>query len=215
MGIVLKRRDNAPIVKDIYGGLVDILMKSQDINEAVDFIKLSLIDLTSGKVPLEKLVITKSLRSNYKNPDQIAHKVLAERIGKRDPGNKPKPGDRIKFAYIKSNEKLQGNRIETPEFIISNKLEIDYTHYITNQIMKPCQQLFALVLEKLPEYDERLDKYNKKLELVKNKYGEDEEKYEKKEEELRCKEIKEIIFDTFIPKKVKKGKTDVVLDFYI
>ena len=26
MGIVLKRRDNAPIVKDIYGGIIDILM---------------------------------------------------------------------------------------------------------------------------------------------------------------------------------------------
>ena len=31
MGIVLKRRDNAPIVKDIYGGILDILMKEQDI----------------------------------------------------------------------------------------------------------------------------------------------------------------------------------------
>ena len=29
MGIVLKRRDNAPIVKDIYGGVIDILMKEQ------------------------------------------------------------------------------------------------------------------------------------------------------------------------------------------
>ena len=27
MGIVLKRRDNAPIVKDVYGGIIDILMK--------------------------------------------------------------------------------------------------------------------------------------------------------------------------------------------
>lgn len=29
MGIVLKRRDNAPIVKDIYGGIIDILMKNK------------------------------------------------------------------------------------------------------------------------------------------------------------------------------------------
>ena len=29
MGIVLKRRDNAPIVKDIYGGVVEILMKEK------------------------------------------------------------------------------------------------------------------------------------------------------------------------------------------
>ena len=27
-----------------------------------------------------------------KNPSQIAHRVLADRIAQRDPGNKPKPG---------------------------------------------------------------------------------------------------------------------------
>ena len=54
MGIVLKRRDNAPIVKDTYGGLVDILMKSQDINKAIDFIKLSLLDLTTRKDSIRK-----------------------------------------------------------------------------------------------------------------------------------------------------------------
>ena len=37
MGIVLKRRDNAPIVKDVYGGVIDILMKEQNIKQAVDF----------------------------------------------------------------------------------------------------------------------------------------------------------------------------------
>ena len=39
MGIVLKRRDNAPIVKDVYGGVIDILMKEQDIQKAQDFLQ--------------------------------------------------------------------------------------------------------------------------------------------------------------------------------
>ena len=38
MGIVLKRRDNAPIVKDIYGGVIDILMKEQNIKQSLDFL---------------------------------------------------------------------------------------------------------------------------------------------------------------------------------
>ena len=184
MGIVLKRRDNAPIVKDIYGGIVDILMKEQDVMKAIEFTKNALKDLVDGNTPIEKLIITKSLRSNYKNPEQIAHKVLADRIGRRDPGNKPKAGDRIAFVYIKSEEKLQGNRIETPNYIKENNLEIDYSHYITNQIMKPCQQLFALVLEKLPEYEDRKKTYETKLQNLKNKYGDDEDKFMKKEEEL-------------------------------
>ena len=39
MGIVLKRRDNAPIVKDVYGGLIDILMNAHDIPAAITFVK--------------------------------------------------------------------------------------------------------------------------------------------------------------------------------
>ena len=151
MGIVLKRRDNAPIVKDVYGGIIDILMKKQSIPDAVQFLKNSLQNVVDEKYPIEKLIITKSLRSGYKNPKSIAHKVLADRITARDPGNKPGPGDRIPFAYIvvPGKKVLQGDKIETPSFIAENKLKIDYSFYITNQIMKPVQQLFALVLEKI------------------------------------------------------------------
>ena len=41
MGIVLKRRDNAPIVKDIYGGIIDILMNEQNIDTSVKFLKMN------------------------------------------------------------------------------------------------------------------------------------------------------------------------------
>jgi DNA polymerase elongation subunit (family B) len=38
MGIVLKRRDNANIVKKIYGGVIDILLNKQDLNESIEFL---------------------------------------------------------------------------------------------------------------------------------------------------------------------------------
>jgi DNA polymerase elongation subunit (family B) len=41
MGIVLRRRDNAPIVKDVYGGLIDILTKQQDLEAAIKFVRES------------------------------------------------------------------------------------------------------------------------------------------------------------------------------
>ena len=160
MGIVLKRRDNAPIVKDIYGGIIDILMKKQNIQESVDFLKGCLQNIVNEKCPMDKLIITKSLRSGYKNPKSIAHKVLADRITSRDPGNKPGSGDRIPFVYIVHPDKkaLQGERIETPTFIQEHKLKIDYSFYITNQIMKPVQQVFALVIEKIWEMNNKRPK---------------------------------------------------------
>ena len=105
MGLVLKRRDNAPIVKEVYGGVIDIIMHDQDFDKAIEFTKQMLQDTIDGNIPMDKLVFSKSLRSGYKNPNQIAHKVLADRIGKREPGNKPRPGDRIAFAYIQTKGK--------------------------------------------------------------------------------------------------------------
>jgi DNA polymerase elongation subunit (family B) len=204
MGIVLKRRDNAPIVKDIYGGIIDILMKKQNIQEAIDFLRSCLKNIVDEKYPMDKLIITKSLRSGYKNPQSIAHKVLADRITARDPGNKPGPGDRIPFVYIACKDKkaLQGDKIETPTFIIENKLKIDYSFYITNQIMKPVQQVFALVLEKIWIMNKKLPKINqfkKAVDILKKEYsGDNIDKLEDKLEAMRCKEIKALLFDEYL-----------------
>lgn len=201
MGIVLKRRDNAPIVKDIYGGIIDILMKDKNINKAIELLTTNLQKLVDERIPIDKLIITKSLRSGYKNPNQIAHKVLAERMGKRDPGNKPGPGDRIPFAYINNpNPKaLQGDKIEHPQYILENKLKLNYAFYITNQIMKPVQQLFALVLEEINGFDKCRSLYQANIQkLYNNKDNLDEDKIKKKETVLRNKLVKSIIFDKYL-----------------
>jgi len=100
MGIVLKRRDNAPIVKDIYGGIIDTILNERNIEKAKQYFKDKVNDLLAGNVDIKRLVITKSIRGNYANPTSIAHKVLADRMGERDPGNKPMSNDRIPYCYI-------------------------------------------------------------------------------------------------------------------
>ena len=75
-------------------------MKDKNIQKSLTFLDNSLLNILNGDYSFDKFLITKSLRSGYKNPNQIAHKVLADRIGQRDPGNKPAPGDRIPFAFI-------------------------------------------------------------------------------------------------------------------
>uniref|UniRef100_A0A6C0KIS8 DNA-directed DNA polymerase n=1 Tax=viral metagenome TaxID=1070528 RepID=A0A6C0KIS8_9ZZZZ len=216
MGIVLKRRDNAPIVKDVYGGIIDILMKEQNIMNAINFTKSALENIYNENYPLHKLIITKSLRSNYKAPEQIAHKVLANRMGIRDPGNKPGPGDRIPYVYIETQGKvkLQGDRIENPVYIIENKIKPNYSFYITNQIMKPVQQVFALVLEDIPIFKRQVRMFKNKLKIL-NQTCETDEQYEKKEMDLRNKEIKKLIFDDILLKiNNKKEKKQEITRFF-
>jgi DNA polymerase elongation subunit (family B) len=203
MGLVLKRRDNADIVKDVYGGIVDILMKNEGIDKSVEYLRKYLQDLIDENIPHDKLIITKSLRGGYKNPNQIAHKVLADRIGKRDPGNKPKPGDRIPFIYVQNDTKgaLQGDKIELPNYIVENKLKIDYGHYITNQIMKPVQQLFALILEQIPEFNRKMLKARKFKQTIEGyRKTMSKEEAEKKETNLRNKEVEVLLFEKYLKK---------------
>jgi hypothetical protein len=161
------------------------------------------------------------LRSYYKNPESIAHRVLADRMGERDPGNKPKVGSRIPYIYIQTKKKvkLQGERIEHPDFIIKNSLTPDYSHYITNQIMKPVQQIFALVLEQLNSFTKSKKKdmerilrsFDRKLRngLI------NEKKREDKETVLKNKIVKELLFDSTlrITDNAKKGQKTLTTFF--
>jgi hypothetical protein len=210
MGIVLKRRDNAPIVKHVYGGIIDILMKGKSLTESVEFLLNSLKELVDGRVPLEQLIISKTLRGDYKDPTRIAHKVLADRIAERDPGNKPMVNDRIPFVYIKTADAsaLQGDRIEHPDFIHKNDLVPDYQFYITNQIMKPVLQLYALCITQVPGYSlvpsywEQID-----IELEGKAMYKDDKKRTKRIGDIKMKEVKALLFDSFIVKTPTKRKS--------
>jgi hypothetical protein len=153
MGIALKRRDNAPIVKDVFGGALDILMEERSLKNAQNFVKDMLVQVMQNKIPLEKFVITKQLRDDYKNPGQIAHRVLADRMEERD-GTAPQVGDRLAYIYVanRKDEKKQGDKIEHIDFVKKRNLKPDVEFYITNQIQNPVAQLFALGIEQLDGY---------------------------------------------------------------
>jgi DNA polymerase elongation subunit (family B) len=216
MGIALRRRDNAQIVKHIYGGCIDIILKEHDIKKSIKFLQESLDNLIEGKYPLNDLVISKSLRSGYKDPTRIAHNVLATRMADRDPGNKPQVSDRIPYVYIQVKEEkgksiLQGNRIESPDFIKKNKLKPDYEFYITNQILKPIVQLYALVLEELEGYRKNKNYYKDLYpKLLKDKCG-DEKKTKDKWHDLKEAEVKALLFDSLLIKlkNKKQGLQDI------
>jgi DNA polymerase elongation subunit (family B) len=156
MGIVLKRRDNAPLLKMIYSGAIDYLMNKRDVSGAVEFVKQKVQELVEGRIKLSQLTITKSLAAEYACSPP-AHKVLADRITARDPGNAPSSGERIGFVYVKAEtgqlaSKLQGDRVETPAWIEEHGLVPDAEYYIEHQLMNPLAQLFGIMLEKIPGF---------------------------------------------------------------
>ena len=164
MGLQLKKKDVCDYLKDVYGYIIKLFVPDKIIERTTDelitynklrithiieYLTMVMDELIKGNVPIEKLTITKSVKSNYKSPP--AQFYLAQRIAERDPGNAPKSGDRLKYVFFVNNtiaasEKKTKDCIETVDFILKNSFKIDYTYYITNQLMKPLQQLLGLAL---------------------------------------------------------------------
>lgn len=149
MGIVTKRRDNADIVKIFVGGIIKCILNDRSSELAIKYTHDTLDNIFKNKYPINKYVITKTKRAHYSEESQnkIAHVVLADRMEKRNGGVVYQSNERVEFVYIvpERDTGLQCDRIEDPEYIIKNKLQIDYVYYIDHQIMNPAMQFLELI----------------------------------------------------------------------
>lgn len=152
MGLSLKRRDYAPIAKIIVGKIVNTLLNESDPEKAIICTKAELFKILNNGYAVDKYILSKTLRASYADRTRIVHAVLADRIGERNPGNKPQSNDRIQYVYIVTGKrpqdiKLQGERVEDPEYAAEKNLQLDYLFYITNQILKPSLQFLEYIME--------------------------------------------------------------------
>ena len=183
MGIISKRRDQAKITQSIYTGILDILMndsiKDDKLDtfceDALEYFKQRCYDMITDKYPKDEFIISKTLKSEYSNRLGIAHAVLADRQAARDPGNAFSINDRVPYCYFFDNnfysskqKILQGDRIETPEYIAKKGLPLDYVYYIEHQICEPVEQIFELleynspgILQKFKDFIEQIKKQAK------------------------------------------------------
>ena len=102
---------------------------------------------------------------------------------------------------------MQGdNLIETVQFIKENNLDIDYPQIYSNQIMKPVQQVFSLVLEQIPDFKKKMLKARRFKQEEEQIFKEfDLEVANKKVETLRNKEVKALLFDKYLQADSNRG----------
>lgn len=137
MGNLLKRRDNAKIMKYVYGGVIEILMVQRDKDKAIEYVIDSLDFIVDKQIPLDWYTISKTVKDidSYKNYTSIPLMMMVEKMRKRDPGNVPQSNERVPFAFVevikKKGEKVHvGENIEHPDYIRKHKIPIDILHYL-------------------------------------------------------------------------------------
>ncbi|MCK5017654.1 MAG: hypothetical protein KAS32_11375, partial [Candidatus Peribacteraceae bacterium] len=97
-GIETVRRDWCDLTSETIQRILDIILKENDVPKAVKYFKEIVTNLVAGKVPIDKLIVTKTLTKRPKLYANIQpHSELVKRIQKRTPAEAPGVGDRIGY----------------------------------------------------------------------------------------------------------------------
>ena len=150
-GLQVVRRDSCPYVRETLKKLLELILESNDPRPAIELARNNARDLMRGNVPMEKLLMSKQLASDYKVP--MAHVAVRDKIKARAPGSEPQQGDRVSFVVVKGPGKMY-EKAEDPVWVSEKGLPVDYQYYFTNQFKKPVQDL----LEPLVSTDQIFDK---------------------------------------------------------
>jgi len=150
-GLINKRRDNAPIVQRIYGQFIKSLLVDKNVDLSIAKLRHQLIELLDGRISVEELVISKTLKKEYRTPTPPAHKMLADRMKQRDAGSAPQVGDRVPFVFVHRptgkgcmwSKQLQGDLVEHPDWL-SSDVPIDYLYYLEHQLKTPLLEILSL-----------------------------------------------------------------------
>jgi len=89
-------------------------------------------------VPIEKLLMSKQLASDYKVP--MPHVAVRDKIRSRAPGSEPQQGDRVSFVIVKGDGRMY-EKAEDPAWVREKNVPLDFQYYFTNQFKKPVQDL--------------------------------------------------------------------------
>ncbi len=144
-GIETVRRDWCDLTTKTLFEVLNILLKEQNPKKAFKFVKGVLVRLEKNEIPIEDLVITKSISKSLASYKGVQpHIELVKKLRKRAPATAPGVGDRVSFVIVKGLQ-LMSDRAEDPEYIKQHNLPVDSKYYIESQILPPLERVFEVI----------------------------------------------------------------------
>ena len=141
-GIETIRRDWCDLTSKTLFDVLNILLKEQDSKKALNHVKDILNQLEKNQIPIEDLVVTKSISKSLKDYKGMQpHVELVKKMRQRYPAGAPEVGDRVGFVIIKGMQ-LMSERAEDPEYVKQHGLKIDSKYYIESQLLPPLERVF-------------------------------------------------------------------------
>lgn len=148
-GLQLVRRDSPPLVKDVSTKILDRLMHDRSPDLAMREAKDAILKVLRDEEPLEKYVVSKTLRTDYKNPESQPHLIVARKIKART-GAHTQSGVRVPYVFVEdpaNADLLLAQRAEDPGYVRDHGLVVDRVYYVHNQLASPIGALLEVLVE--------------------------------------------------------------------
>lgn len=144
-GIETVRRDWCDLTGETLSNILQIILREQNPKKALLYMRDVVAKLEKNEIPVEKLVVTKSMSKSLKEYKGLQpHIELVKKMRKRDIATAPGIGDRVGFVIVQGLQ-LMSNRAEDPDYVKKNKLKVDSKYYIENQILPPLERVFEAI----------------------------------------------------------------------
>jgi len=155
-GVLSARRDNAKWAVNVYQPMSEICLLQGKIEDVTDKLIDECERLIRGQVPLDDLVITKTMGAVYKS-ETATMKVFGDEL--RRIGRPAQVGDRLSYVVTKSKNKDEklGKRMMLRSMFVElqespNPPQIDFAYYIGHVLQKHFDNLFTLCFKKEIEF---------------------------------------------------------------
>ncbi|MBW2994451.1 hypothetical protein KY315_03455, partial [Candidatus Woesearchaeota archaeon] len=140
-GFETVRRNVSYIAKDVQKEVLTWILKEQNADSALAYVRKVIEDLKQGKIPVEKVAIRTQLSKDIDDYDNIGpHVAAAQRM--KSKGLIVGPGSMITYVVTKGKGRIR-DKVKLPEEIQSSDYDADY--YITNQIIPGVEKIFAVL----------------------------------------------------------------------
>ncbi len=132
VGLEAVRGDWSELAKEIQEKVIDIILREGKPDKAVKYIREIINKLRNGEIPLEKLVIWKTLSKKIEEYEvDIAHVRVAKMLMRA--GYKISKGEKIGYIICKEGEKLAEKA--KPYIFVKDYSDVDVDYYIQKQIL--------------------------------------------------------------------------------
>jgi len=140
VGLEAVRGDWSDLAKDVQEKVIEIVLKEESPQKAVEYVNKVIEDLREGNIPLHKLIIWKTVTKRIEDYEVEAPHVAAAKILVQM-GYQISKGEKIGYIVCKGGEKISERA--KPYIIVNNYDEVDVEYYINNQIVPATMRILG------------------------------------------------------------------------